>query len=144
MKTSLFPQYSDAAKRVSAEYNMHRTADLYGSMGKWIAVALADGSSDHVLYDSKRDAVRHQSDEFLCAYIQISPAQMTERDAETFLGTMRKLYDKGIRLVDPDDRHGGPDIIPRAAKEDNRSQLRSILTRGRSRPRNLLIPGKDF
>lgn len=90
---------------------------------KWVAVRLRDGKSDGVLYDSKREAVRHQSDEKLCAYINVPPNGMTPCRAESFLATMRRLYDAGWRLTDPDSTTGGPDLIPRTTFEDQARQM---------------------
>lgn len=121
--------HSDAAKRVHDNYHLHRTADYFASLGKWIAVALQDGSSDGVLYDSKQDAITHQHhNEQWYAYIQITPANMTVCSAEIFLGVTRRLYDKGFRMVDPDHRGGGRELIKRASFEDQVSLLRGKPT----------------
>lgn len=78
---------------------------------KWIAVRLSDGGHDGVLYDSKRDAVTHQLDEFLCAYFSFRNTYngISARDANVFLNFNRMLYQGGARMPDPDDRHGGMD-----------------------------------
>ena len=101
-------------------------AQGFDACRKWVAVRLRDGRSDGVLYDTKRDAVRHQSDEKLSAYVCIPPNGMTPCRAESFLSTMRRLYDAGWRLTDPDDRNGGPDLIPRTAAEDQARQMTAI------------------
>lgn len=135
---------SDAARRTADEYNMHRMADPLGAIGKWFAVALTDGSSDHVLYESRQDCIRHQKhNEKYYAFIQIVPSTMKHKEAETFLATQRKLYDHGMRVIDPDMRNGGPELIPRVSREDQASQLRRLFG-SHERPRNLLLPGKDF
>ena len=124
-------KYSDAAKRVADKYNMHRLANSDGSaVGRWFAVRLADGTSEDndTLYDTKRDAVRHQMDEFLCAYIQIKAPSMSYREAETFLGITRKAYDAGFRLADPDRSDGGMDLIPRLTREAQAEQIRALFT----------------
>lgn len=95
-------QEIDAARRCAEAYNFQLTAHGMNASGKWIAVKLADGSSDATLYDSKADAVRHQLHENLCAYICIMPARMPVDDALSVLRTHRKLYDAGMRLSDPD------------------------------------------
>lgn len=137
--------HSDAAKRVSDNYNLHRVANPYDSIGKWIAVALSDGHSDGTLYDSKRDCVSHQHhDEMWYAYIRINPTSMTPCDAEIFLKMHRMMYEKGIRLADPDDVSGGKEVIKRSTREDQSSLMRSIQSGGTIRPRNLLLPGDDF
>jgi hypothetical protein len=137
--------HSDAAKRVSDNYNLHRVANPYGSIGKWIAVALSDGRSDGVLYDSKHDSVKHQHhDELWYAYICVNPTSMTPCDAEIFLKMHRMMYEKGIRLADPDEVSGGREVIKRAAREDQSSLMRSINSGGTIRPSNLLLPGENY
>jgi hypothetical protein len=108
--------HSDAAKRVSDTYLMHRSADPYGCIGKWIACALQDGSSDNTLYDSKQDAIRHQHhNENWYTFIQIVPSMMTECEAEVMLKVARMIYDKGGRMSDGFNRH---DLIKRLGWED--------------------------
>lgn len=137
--------HSDAAKRASDQYNLHRMADPYGSIGKWIAIALADGDTDGVLYDSKSECIRHQHhNEMFYAYSRIIPANFTPCDAEIFLRMHRMMYDKGIRLTDPDSHSGGKEVIKRSTREDQSSLMRSIASGGRIRPRNILLPGEDF
>jgi hypothetical protein len=94
--------YSSAAHRCSDAVNVHILGQGDGVYGKWVAVKLEDGRSDGVLYDRKRDAVRHQLHETQCAYICIPPGGMTPRQAENFLRFQRALYDMGCRIADPD------------------------------------------
>lgn len=139
----IFGEPSDAGKRTSDLYNMHRLADPIGSIGHWFAVKLSDGRSAdmNALYPDKRACVTHQpGDERLYAYIQIVPATMTPQMADVFLATMRKLYDAGIRLADPDHRAGGVDMIRRIGREDQQANVLAALRRGR--PTNLIV-GKD-
>jgi hypothetical protein len=118
-------------------------ANPYDSIGKWIAIALSDGDSDGVLYDTKAECIRHQHhDEMWYAYVRIIPSNFMPCDAEIFLKMHRMMYDKGIRLADPDSISGGKDVIRRAATEDMRSQLNSIRSGGIIRPSNLLLPGE--
>lgn len=134
-------EHSDAAKKVSDQYRLHRLADPIGNLGGWIAVALNDGASDGVLYASRKDCVTHQRhNEMWYAYIQIIPSDMAPCDAEIFLAVHRRMYDKGIRLTDPDHRAGGRSMIPRVSAEDQRSQLSAIFNGGK--PSNLIIPGR--
>lgn len=131
-------EHTDAAKRVSDTYRLHRLADYFANLGRWIAVALSDGTSDGELYDSKSDCVIHQHhNEMYYAYIRISPHDMTPCASEAYLKVHRTMYDKGIRLADPDHRSGGMDLIPRVAREDMRSLMRSVRSGGRIRPSNL-------
>ena len=129
--------HSDAAKRVSDTYRLHKTAQGAAALGRFIAVALADGTSDGVLYDTKTDAVRHQHhNEMWFAYVCIGPHDMAPCEAEEFLATVRLFYDAGIPMQDP------REVIARSTVEDQRSLVRSIAARGRVRPRNLVYPGE--
>lgn len=129
--------HSDAAKRLSDTYNLHRTASgllNFDVLKKWFAVALNDGTSDNVLYDSKQECVIHQHhNEHYYAYISIGPATMNACEAEVFMKTARNLYDKGLRMADPDSRHGGRDVIMRTSVEDQ-------LNLSRGRVSNLILP----
>jgi hypothetical protein len=130
-------KYSDAAKRVSDQYNLHRIAAPYEAIGKWFAVKLHDGDSDQVLYDSKIDAVTHQKhNEQYYAFVQIGPWNMTPKDAETFLAMHRRMYDRGLHMADPDSNSGGRDVIKRVGQEDQYNQLRSMFVGDRS-PSNI-------
>lgn len=122
--------HSDAAKRTSDTYNLHRLAEGMASIGRWFAAALADGRSDHTLYDSKRDAVRHQRhNEQWYTFIKIGPSGMNPCEAEVMLKTARRLYDNGMRLTDPDHHHGGQDLIIRTSAEDQLAMaLRGVAT----------------
>lgn len=120
--------HTDAAKRLCDDFNLHRVAAPYDSIGKWMASALHDGGSDRVLYDSKLDAVRHQHhNEQWYTFIKIIPSSMNVCEAEVVLATARNLYDKGLRLTDPDHRHGGPDLIKRLTVEDALAQGRGVV-----------------
>ena len=138
-----FGDHSDAAKRASDAYRLHKAALGFAAVGKFIAVALADGSSDGVLYDTKRDAVRHQHhNEQWYAFICINPGDFNPCEAEEYLAINRTLYEHGIRLTDPEHARGGREVIQRATVEDQRSLVRSIASGGRSRPSGLVYPGE--
>lgn len=142
MSNTRHSAYGDAARRVADTYALHRLADPIGNIGQWFAVRLSDGSSDMSLYPSKKECIRHQTgDEQLYAYVQIVPATMSPHDAEIFLRTHRKLYDAGIRLVDPDHSAGGLDLITRVSREDQLANVRAALRKGK--PSNLIL-GKDI
>lgn len=91
--------YSDAAHRCSDTIRMHIVA---GMATRWAAIRLSDGGSDGIAYDTRADAVRHQLHEQLCAYVFIPHDDMSPKAAETFLSVNRKLYDAGMRLIDPE------------------------------------------
>lgn len=128
--------HTDAAKRIFDTYHLHRTADLYGSIGKWFAAALIDGSTDGVLYESRKDAITHQHhNEMYYTYLQITPANITVCNAEVMLTVARKLYDKGMRMTDPDDMRREP--IKRLTNEDqNAFAMRGLVTGLEYPPKN--------
>lgn len=90
----------DAAQRMADEITLH---DLAGNAGKWAAIRLADGGSDHVAYDSRSDAVRHQTSPEYCTFILIPPGGMQLREADAVLHFWRQVYDAGYRAIDPRD-----------------------------------------
>lgn len=113
---------SDAAKRACGivnEYLAHKTWDELKH--KFVAIRLSDGSSDGNLYDSKRDAVRHQLHETQCAYISFRHilGGVSAYEMQKFLEFNRMAYDRGFRLTDPDHRTGGPDIFMPVAQHDD-------------------------
>ncbi|HEV2244898.1 MAG TPA: hypothetical protein VGR98_27940, partial [Streptosporangiaceae bacterium] len=123
--------------RISDTYRLHKAARGMDAIGRFIAVALADGTSDSTLYDTKTDAVRHQHhNEMWYAYVAIQPGDMSPCEAEEFLATVRLFYDAGIPMQDP------REVIQRSTVEDQRSLVHSIAVKGRARPRNLVYPGE--
>lgn len=126
--------HTDAAKRCADAVNLHRFALGYAAVGRWVAVRLADGSSDGTLYDTKHDAIRHQADEYLCAYIRLVPRAMSVCAAESVLRWHRMSYDAGAHrnLVDASDPRGGRELIPRITTEDHRRQVAALIAGGRS------------
>jgi hypothetical protein len=109
--------HSEAAKRIYDTYHLHRSADIHGAIGNWFAAALADGTTDNILYPSKSAAIIHQHhNEMYYTYIQITPANMSICSAEAMLTVARKLYDAGFRITDPDDMRREP--IKRITRED--------------------------
>lgn len=118
---------SDAAKRCADAVTLAAIAHV-GNVGRWIAVRLSDGGSDHAVYDTRFDAVRHQLDERLCAYVQVPPGGMQPREAEAFLRYHRTLYDAGFRLPDPEFIDRMP-AMP-LTRGDQRRQIQ-VLAKGR-------------
>jgi hypothetical protein len=121
--------HEDAAKRLSDEYNLHRIAAPYDSIGKWFAVSLAEGKGDGVLYDSKRDCIIHQHHmEEYYTFIKIVPTTMNVCEASVMLSVARRAYDNGMRLADPDDANGGKELIKRSSREDQLNLSRGIVS----------------
>lgn len=134
-------EHTDAAKRISDTYSLHRLADPIFSIGRWFGVCLADGTSDNCLYDTRLAAVIHsRHNESYFGYIQIVPSHMSVCDAETWLNIQRRMFDKGIRMNDREHRAGGLSMIPRASHEDQMAQVRSILSGGKLPPSNISPP----
>jgi hypothetical protein len=98
--------------------------------GQWIAVALTDGTSDNVLYASRKAAVSHQHhNEQFYAYIRLVPHSMSVCEAEAFLRMHRLAYDAGFRLADPGAPGGGYEIIPRLTQEEFGAQISALEAR---------------
>jgi|SRR5215831_3916079 len=117
-------EHSDAAKRVADAYMLHRVADKENSPGQWFAVRLDDGSSDHTLYETRADCIRHQRGNALWfAYIQVQLCGMNICQAESVLYFHRKAYKaNGELLADPDRQ-----IIPALTRRQFREQLRGRM-----------------
>lgn len=136
--------HSDAAKRLSDQYKLHKVALGVGSYGQWFAVRLTDGTGDGTLYPDKRTCMRHQhGNEVYFAFVCIAPTDMGVCDADAFIKTARVMYDAGIRMSDPNDAAGGRAPIMRATREDQVSLTRSIARRGRIVPANLSLPTRQ-
>ncbi len=119
--------YSDEARRASDIINAYVAfMDRDELRQKWIAIRLSDGGYDGTLYESKRDAVKHQIDEYLCAYVSFRNLQQgtSPREMEVFLRFNRDAYDHGFRLPDPDSNTGGPEVLMTTQQMDfYRNQL---------------------
>lgn len=114
--------FSDEAKRAADIINGHLVSQP-DAVRKWVAIRLSDGSSDNVLYDTKAHAVRYQLDEYQCLYVCIPPTGTSPEQMSAMIDLHRALYDKGARMVDPDDEQtGGPQYVPPVQLEDLRRQ----------------------
>lgn len=106
--------HSDAAKRLSDGYQTRWSMVNPDEIlrGRWLAIRLSDGNIDRTIYETRRDAVRFQSDEFLCAYLKLTLLPvMPVCEAEIYLKFHRDAYDNGFRLPDPDHKDGGRELI---------------------------------
>jgi hypothetical protein len=122
---------TDAGKRA---YDIVRSYVHFVPYGErvrsWVAIRLDDGGSDGTLYDSKRDAIRHQANEYMCAYFSYRAAPdgfTSPKDAAVWLAYHRHAYSSGFRLPDPDDPAGGPELIMPTPAEVLYGQLRRLL-----------------
>ncbi len=91
--------YSDEARRCSDAVNL---ALETSGFGKWLAIRLSDGGTDGEYYDSMSEAIKHQLHESQCAYLKVPPDGMGLHEAELWLAAVRKIYDAGFRITDPD------------------------------------------
>lgn len=116
--------HTDVAKRCAENINMHYQSVGWLAVGKWVAIALQDGSSDHCLYDTRREAVTHQhhNEQWYC-FVKIIPTMMPICEAQIYLDFHRKAYDAGFRLVDPEHKTGGRVLI------DPRGRARETVVR---------------
>jgi len=117
--------HSDAAKRLADWYNLHRAA---GTRRGVIAVALADGSSDGVLYEDRAAAVCHQHhNERWYAFIRIAAPSMSICEAESVMRWQRQAA--AIAPPQRDEPGGGREVIPRLTAEDCERQLAAMTGR---------------
>lgn len=92
---AMTPEEWDVARRVADAVNLHILAneDARG----WVACSMQDGRSDGNLYDTRRDAVRHQSDETNRFYLKVAPGGIQPKEAWVSVVYFRSLRDAGIR-----------------------------------------------
>ena len=119
-------RHDDAAKRIADQYALHRIGAGDAAVGKWFAVALADGRSDGVLYDSRGDAVRHQRhNEVRYWFVPITIGTLSVCDAQIVLAHHRATARQSAALLDRDHAAGGRQLITRLTAEDQRAQTRA-------------------
>jgi hypothetical protein len=120
------PEHTDAAKRFSDIYNLHRAA---GTRAGWIAIALADGDSDGEVYQSRQEAVTFKwPNERWHFYCSLQQPAMTVCQAESLLRYQRVMNEINGSHMDRDSRGGGLEVIPRLAAEDAEAQMMAVLT----------------
>jgi hypothetical protein len=113
--------HTDDAKRASDHVNIHLLAQGREAAHHFVALGLADGSSDGVLYDSYEAAVSHQhGNEQRYFYIKVPPTGMPVCDAESLLYFWRMAARKGFRT------DVGVQPIPRLTIEDQARQIRAL------------------
>lgn len=121
------PGHSDAAKRFSDAYNLHKAA---GTFRGWIAVRYADGSSNGDVYDSRAAAVGHcwpREDQFF--YCSLAERSMSVCAAESVLRWKRVMADMDRAALDRAAPHGGREVIPHASFTDQEAQIAAARSR---------------
>lgn len=116
------PGHSDAAKRMSDWYNLAKAA---GQVRGWIAVRYSDGSSNGDVYETREDAVADSfpwEDQFFYATLQ--QPSMSVCAAESLLRYKRVMSE--MERPDRDLPHGGLEVIPRLAEEDQEAQIQAV------------------
>jgi hypothetical protein len=70
----------------------------------WMAFKLVDGSTDGVLYETRKDAIKHQLDERWCCYFFMRAAMggVKPLDCQLYINMHRQAYDGGMRLAEPE------------------------------------------
>lgn len=115
--------HSDAAKRLSETYSLHRVA---GTRQGWIAVRYSDGSGGLTVYDTRAQAVADRwpwEDEYL--YVLLQQSSMSVCAADSLLRYKRIMAE--MEKPDRDARSGGPEVIPALASEDAEAQISAVL-----------------
>lgn len=130
LERDLSPEQLDAGKRASDFINGCITFHgFHNIQHQCVAIRLADGGTDGVLYDTRPDAIRHQLHEQQCAYVffrGLGPAGAQPLEMAIYLEFQRRAYAGGLRLIDPDNPNGGPELLITAGQYDS---LRSELAR---------------
>lgn len=86
----------DAAQRMVDAMALHLGAVGDDAHGKYLAVRLADGRSDGNLYDTRRDAARHQINDPWCFYLKVCVGGIPVREAWTVLMYARQAKQRGV------------------------------------------------
>lgn len=125
----------DAGRRASDLINeIFRTGDWDELRHSFLAIRLADGSSDGVLYPDKRTAIKYQKYEKECYYVALRgiAGGSNPRDMAIIIKYAREAFKSPLvaRMVDPDHMYGGSDLIISAQGMDTlRSQFDRDLMR---------------
>jgi hypothetical protein len=120
----------DSAKRISDTVNdLCLRLDFDERRRSWLAFSLQEGKWDGNVYPTRRDAVRHQSNEFYAIYISMNQSMggMDTNAAYVVLMYHRLAYNAGFRLPDPDHKAGGKHLVMPLPKEDIVGQLGAML-----------------
>lgn len=130
-KTPVSIEELDKGKRASDIINLYLNHNQIEAIrDKYVAIRMSDGGHDGTIYDTKKDAVRHQPFEQQCAYISFRnlAAGANAYDMAIYLKWCAKVYESGMRMVDPDELNAGPDLIMSAKMVDAlKGRKRGIL-----------------
>jgi hypothetical protein len=110
----------EAGKRMADALTLAIIADP-AAVGRWMAFRLEDGRTDHVVYDTRPDAIRHQAHETLCHYEQLRPSGFSADECALTLMYARAAYDAGWRPSADD-----PAPIRPVRLEDARRKFRQL------------------
>lgn len=94
----------DAARRMADAVNLHMLVMVAENRDRpgYVAIRLEDGRSpDGVLYDTRKDAVRHQSDP-KNFYVKVGKMSMGAKEAVTVLKFARMALQSGIVFAEED------------------------------------------
>jgi hypothetical protein len=91
----------ERARRAHEHVLLFDTVNGPEAQGSWLAISLSDGSCDMRAYPTKADAIRFQLHETQCAYICLNGIP-TLGEMRYFLDTCEELYDRGLKLADPE------------------------------------------
>lgn len=86
----------NAALRFRDAVNLQLEVHGEAAHGKYIAVRLEDGRSDGNLYDTRRDATRHQINDPWCFYARVHVGGIQAKEAWTVLMYARQAKKAGI------------------------------------------------
>jgi hypothetical protein len=95
---------TDAAKRAADQINAFITFTPFEELRNgWMAFALADGANDGVVYPSREEAIRHQSNEKLYGYVSFRAMMggANAKDMQLWLDVQRDAYDNSLNLHEP-------------------------------------------
>lgn len=135
---------NDVGKRAADHINIHLFAHDWSQIrDKWLAISLADGSSDGHIYENASEAARHQRFEQQCWYVcfrGIGPAGAAIREASICIQFWRDAYQAGVRFVDPDDRVRMPLMSTNQHDHQNLRQEHPLAMKGLMNWRDFASP----
>jgi len=124
----------DSAQRMADIINERCTWFPFSVLqSKWMAFRLQDGSSDKQLYDTRKDAVRHQTNENQCCFFSFrnAPGGVQTRDIWLYMQFHRHAYSRGARMNDPEAQNGGRDFIMPVERQGVVRQVSKLIIPGR-------------